>query len=129
MRSEFTGSVLDVREAEDCIRATRKYTKGVLRRKQQHPIQGEEFPSRAITEYYEVYPDTELSWDMLASDAWAWVWGDVPHVDVWFHYNYSRNEARIEIGGSNGIVEALRNGIPGLTEVLEKLEANGSNKR
>lgn len=129
MRSEFTGSILAIRAIEDCIRSTNKYTKGVFRRKVEHPIQGAEFPSRVITEYYEVYPDMELSWDMPASDAWAWVWGDTPHVDVWFHYNYNKNSARMEVGGNNGVVEMLKGGVPGLAEAMEKVRMNGNSRR
>lgn len=129
MRTEFAGSILAIRAIEDCIRSTNKYTKGVFRRKVEHPIQGAEFPSRVITEYYEVYPDMELSWDMPASDAWAWVWGDTPHVDVWFHYNYNKNSARMEVGGNNGVVEMLKGGVPGLAEAMEKVRMNGNSRR
>lgn len=121
MKTEFVGDILSVRVAEDCIRLTRKYTKGVFRKSVVYPIQGEDFPSRVLTEYYEVYPDLDISWDMLATDAWAWVWGDVLHVDVFFNYSYSNNKAKIIIHGGNGVVRDLEEGIPGLRDVLANL--------
>lgn len=121
MKTEFVGDILSVRNAEDCIRLTRKYTKEVFRKTAEYPIQGGDFSSKMLTEYYEVYPDLELSWDMSASDAWAWVWGDVLHVDVIFRYNYLTNRAKITIHGGNGIVRGLKKGIPGFGEALIKL--------
>jgi len=107
MKTEFVGDILSVRDAEDCIRLTRKYTKGVFRKSVEYPIQGEDFSSKMLTEYYEVYPDLEIGWNMPASDAWAWVWGDVLHVDVVFRYNYLTNRAKITVHGGNGIVRDL----------------------
>ena len=66
MRSEFVGSILAVRAVEDTIRATKKYTKGAFSKPPQHPIQGMDFPSRVLTEYYEVYPDTEVGWEPVS---------------------------------------------------------------
>jgi len=121
MRNEFVGNVMAVRAVEDTIRATKKYTKGAFTRPARHPIQGEGFPSRVLTEYYEVYPDTELGWDMLASEGWAWVWGDTPHIDVLFKYNYQRDRAIVIIHGGNGVVKSLEEGIPGFGEALGKV--------
>ena len=121
MRSEFVGSILAVRAVEDTIRATKKYTKGAFKSPVKHPIQGEGFPSRVLTEYYEVYPDTELGWDMPASEGWAWVWGDTPHIDVLFKYNYQRDKAIVIIHGGNGVVKLLGEGIPGFEEALGKV--------
>ncbi len=112
MKTEFVGDITAVRAIEDCIRVTRKYTKGAFRKPATHPIQGGEFPSRVLTEYYEVYPDLELGWDMSASDAWAWVWGDVIHIDVLFEYDYRVNKAKVVVFGNNGVVDVLREGIP-----------------
>jgi len=128
MRSEFVGCILDVRAVEDCIRATKKYTKGAFSHPVKHPIQGEDFPSKALTEYYEVYPDMEVSWDMPASDAWAWVWGDTPHIDLRFLYNYQNNKGKVIIYGNDGVVGMLKEGIPNFTETLIKLEAVNNGK-
>jgi len=128
VRSEFTGCILEVRAVEDCIRATRKYTKGAFTRPAKHPIQGEEFPSGALSEFYEVYPEMELSWEMPASDAWAWVWGDTPHIDVRFLYNYQSNKGKVVVYGNDGVVGMLREGIPNFARALTKLTFdNGGN--
>jgi len=126
MRSEFVGSILAVRAVEDAIRATKKYTKGAFQKPAQHPIQGEDFPSRVLTEYYEVYPDTEVGWDMPASEGWAWLWGDTPHIDVLFRYNYQRDRAIVVIHGGNGVVKLLEEGIPGFGEALGRVTENGA---
>jgi len=124
--SEFTSNIVNIRAIEDCIRATNKYTKGIFRRRTQHPIQGEDFPSRVLNEYYEVYPDTELSWDMPASEAWAWVWGDVPHYDVWFTYDYRTNKASVIVKDGVGAVKKLAQSIPNFSDTLARVIANGS---
>lgn len=123
MKTEYKSDILLARELEDTVRATRKYTKGAFSRAQQHPIQGDEFPSKVLTEYYEVYPDLELSWDMQAVDAWAWVWGDRTHIDVIFLYDYRNNKAKVTVHGGLGAVKELRSGIPGFKAVLAKIEA------
>lgn len=132
MRNEYVGSILKVRAVEDTIRATKKYTKGAFKSSVQHPIQGEEFPSRVLTEYYEVYPDLDLETKMPAWDAMMtfsdWVWGDTPHIDVLFKYNYGRDRAIVIIHGGNGVVELLGEGIPGFEEALGKVVENGNVK-
>lgn len=122
MRNEFTGCIIDVRAVEDSIRATKQYTKGAFTKEARHPIQGEDFPSRVLTEYYEVYPDMEIGWDMPASDWWAWVWGDTPHIDVRFLYNYNSNKSKVIVYGNNGVVNMLKESIPDFTKTLGKLE-------
>lgn len=119
---EFIGNISQVRDIEDCIRATRKYTKGIFSKRVDYPLQGDGFPSRSLTEYYEVYPDTELSWDMPAGVALDWLWGDVPHVDVFFKYIYQTNKACVVIYGSQGDLAVLEAGIPGLGEALKRLQ-------
>lgn len=134
MKIEYKGNVLLIRELEDTIRATRKYTKGAFSRatKPQQLIQGEQFPSKVLTEYYEVYPDLELGWEMAATDAWAWVWGDVTHIDIVFLYDYRDNKARVTIHGGERAVKELGAGIPRFYAALERIkqnEANGSGKK
>ncbi len=129
MRNEFVGSILAVRAVEDTIRATQKYTKGAFTKPSQHPIQGGEFPSRVLTEYYEVYPDIDIDvtrpfWD-AAFTASDWLWGDTPHIDVLFKYNYQRDKAIVIIYGGNGVVKLLGEGIPGFEEALGKVTENG----
>lgn len=129
MRIEYVGNILNTRQVEDTIRATKKYTKGAFTRAAKHPIQGEEFPSKVLTEYYEVYPEMEISWDMPARDAWALVWGDTPHIDIRFHYNYMENEGQMVIFGNNGVVNMLRDGIPSFALALRKLRPATERKR
>ncbi len=129
MRNEFVGTILKVRAVEDTIRATRKYTKGAFTRAAQHPIQGEEFPSKVLTEYYEVYPDLDLDKQLPAWGAMLtfsdWLWGDTPHIDVLFKYNYQRDKAIVIIHGGNGVVKMLGEGIPGFAEALGQVTENG----
>ena len=110
---------------EDTIRATRKYTKGAFSKAAKHPIliQGEKFPSRVLTEYYEVYPDLEVGWDMRASDAWAWVWGDVVHIDIDFVYDYRENKARVTIYGGKDTMEKLKEGVPGFGTMIARINS------
>ena len=125
----FTGNIVNVRAVEDCIRATKKFTKGAFKSEVHHPTQGDEFPSKVLTEYYEVYPETELSWDMLATVAWAWVWGNETHIDVLFKYDYRMNRASVIIKNGHESVRKLAKGIPGFSEALAVAIANGSNNR
>ncbi len=129
MKTEFTGSILLVREVEDCIRATRKYTKGLFRKSIEHPIQGAEFPSKMLTEYYEVYPDVDLRWDMPAKVAWAWVWGDKLHIDVLFKYDYRSDKALVLIQNGPKMVEELVRAISGFGDALSKLAVGNGNRR
>lgn len=123
MKIEYRGDILAVRAIEDCIRATKKYTKGAFRKESPKPethIQGSNFPSRVCTEYYEVYPDVELSWDMPASKLWELAWGT--HIDVRFQYDYRQNSAKVVIYDAPKSVEQLCREIPGLSETLDKVK-------
>jgi hypothetical protein len=120
MRTEFTGTILEIRAMEDCVRTTKKYTKGAFSRPAQHPIQGDDFPSKVITEYYEVYPDMEVGMDMSIIDFALWLADETPHIDVRFNYNYQRNRAMMIVFGGNDAMRALTDGIPGLRDVLPK---------
>ncbi len=128
MNSQFNGDILSVRAIEDSIRATRKYTKGAFSRKRHHPdpTQGDDFPSKVLMEYYEVYPDLELSWNMPAAKAIDWLWGDVTHIDVRFRYDYRRDKAWVTVQGGPRAVKELEIGIPGFTEALAATTEDGS---
>lgn len=121
MRTEFIGDIATVRVVEDCIRATKKYTKSAFRKPIAYPIQGEEFPSKVLTEYYEVYPEMEPSWDMSWPDFWMWVWGDTPHIDVLFQYDYRVNRGKVTVRGNNNVLDMLKDGIPDFEESLGKV--------
>lgn len=125
MRTEFAGSILDVRAVEDTIRATHKYTEGLATRGATHPLQGADFPSKVLTKHYEVYPGLDLEqertfWEsaFLASD---WLWGDLPRVDVVFWYSYLGNKGKVIVQGGENIVALLRDSIPGFGGALDKV--------
>ena len=124
-KSEFAGDIMTVRAVEDSIRVTRKYTKGAFRKPVKHPVQGEDFPSRMLSEYYEVYPDLEIGWDMLATDAWAWVWGNTPHIDVVFKYDYRSNKGFVIVLDGMFAVKQLANSIPNFSDALARVIVNG----
>jgi len=133
MKNEFVGGIMAVRDVEDTIRATKKYTKGAFSKPAQHPIQGGDFPSRVLTEYYEVYPDMDIDqrmpiWDAMYAVA-DWLWGDTPHIDVLFKYNYIRDKAIVVIRGGNGVVKLLGDGIPGFEDALAKVVENGNSRK
>jgi hypothetical protein len=119
---EFTGWVTQVRAVEDVIRASKKYTKVISPSRNTHPIQGDEFAGRVVTEKYEVYPDVKVEWDMPALKAWAsLVFAETKMIDVVFHYDYRNNKAYFEtVDGLDG-VEELKKAIPGFSEAIDKL--------
>jgi hypothetical protein len=124
MKSEYKGSIIEIREIEDCIRATKKYTKGAFSRSSPRPdipIQGADFPSRLLTEYYEVFPEMEISWNMPASSAIDWLWGDTTHIDVRFQYDYRQDHAKMIILGGPGSLKELSRGIPGFSVALNRI--------
>lgn len=125
MRNETTSNIASIRAVEDCIRATKKYTEGIGTMRKKHPIQGEDFPSKVFCKYYEVYPKTEVSWDMPAGVALDLLWGEVPRVDVTFRYDYRSNKASVLVqNGTTGLKE-LTNNIPGFREALATAKENG----
>jgi len=124
---EYVGRIVDVRTAEDCIRATRKYTEGIVsQRRTQHPIQGDEFPSVVFMKYYEVYPDTELSWDMPAGTAISLLAGGRDCLDILFWYDYRANRASVEIRNGSAAVRKMTKGIPGFGAALKMIRDGAS---
>lgn len=127
---EFTGTVIVVRAVEDSIRATRKYTEGLVNLIQrQYPIQGGNFPSKVFCKYYEVYPTVDLSWDMPVGVAVDWLWKDLPCVDVVFTYDYRSNKASVLVKNGQAAVEELRKTIPGFREALALTVSNEQDNR
>lgn len=118
--NEITSNIACIRELEDCIRVTKKYTKGAFRKAAVHPIQGEDFPSKVLTEYYEVYPTLEVSWNMPAGKAIDWLWGDIRHIDVHFKYDYRVNVASMLVKDGHQAVDELCKGIPNFKLALGK---------
>ena len=124
MRVETSSNIANIRAVEDCIRATRKYTEGIGTMRKKHPIQGADFPSKVFCKYYEVYPETEISWDMPAGVALDWLWGETPRVDVVFKYDYRANKASVLVADGATALKELRKNIPGFGKALA--EANGN---
>lgn len=124
MKTEYIGTIMQMRAVEDTIRMSKKYTKGVFSRAAHHPVQGEDFPSRVLTEYYEVYPDmdNELSLSMSLIDAAFWLAGDTPHIDVRFRYNYQQDKGIVIIYGDKSIIQMLNDGIPGFEDAIKAIE-------
>ena len=119
---EYVGKIPFIRAVEDCIRATKKYTKGAFRGNIHHPIQGEEFPSKVLFEYYEVYPKVDLRggtlWDIPVGVALDLLWRDSPCVDVVFKYDYRGNKASILIRDGAEAVKLLAKSIPNFSKAL-----------
>jgi len=123
-KSKHTGSISSVRAIEDCIRATKQYTEGILTFRETHPtsIQGVgRFPSRAFRKLYEVYPDMEIGWDMSASDFLDWLWHETPCINVHFYYDYRANKASMAVVEGAGATQKLRDSIPGLADAMDVL--------
>jgi len=128
-QSLFSGAIVLVRDVEDCIRATKKYTEGVGTVRAKHPVQGEQFPSKKFVKYYEVYPEVEVSWDMSASVAIDWLWGETPCIDVLFRYDYRANRAEVIVRDGPVAVAQLAKAIPGFSESLARVVANGTRRK
>ena len=126
---EFRGNILTIRALEDCIRATKKYTEGIQTIRKTHPVQGEELPSRVFYKHYEVYPDMEIGLDMDIKDFADWVWGDTPHIDVMFHYDYRVNKASVLARDGDGAVRKLTESIPGFGEALKVINGVGEKSK
>jgi len=118
----ISGNIGDVRAIEDCIRATKKYTEGIGTIRAKHPVQGNGFPSKVFSKYYEVYPKIELSWNMPAGVALDWLWGDTPFFDVVFHYDYRTNEASMTIRDGPEAKKQLVEAIPGFGDAVAFVE-------
>ncbi len=126
MRHETASNIAGIRAIEDSIRATRRYTEGIGTMRKKHPIQGEEFPSKVFCKYYEVYPETEIYWDMPAGVALDWLWGETPKVDVLFKYDYRSNKASVLVTDGPTALKELEKGIPGFSEALAMANGNGN---
>ena len=126
---KFSGTIIAVRDVEDSIRATKKYTEGISTIRSKHPIQGAEFPSRKFMKYYEVYPEVDVSWDMPAHIALDWLWGETPCIDILFNYDYRANKAEVIIKDGQDAVQQLEKSIPGFSLTIATLIADAPNYR
>ena len=119
---EYSGDILLVRAIEDSIRATKKYTEGVMTARRKHPVQGEEFSSRVFCKYYEVYPDVDVS-KMSLGTIIEWLSGYKTHIDVVFNYDYRANKASILVADGVTAVRELARAIPNFSDSLAKVIA------
>ena len=125
-KREFEGNIASIRALEDCIRATKRYTEGIGTMRLKHPTQGEEFFSKVFCKYYEVYPETDVSWDMPVGTALDWLWGETPCIDIIFKYDYRINKASIAIKNGIEAVRELSRAIPNFSRTLaEVIYCNG----
>lgn len=124
---EHSSNILLIRAVEDSIRATKKYTEGIVTGRKKHPIQGEEFPSKAFCKYYEVYPDVDVS-RMSFGTILEWLSGYKAHIDVVFSYDYRDNTASIIIEDGVVAVKELARAIPNFSEALARVIAGGNGK-
>lgn len=123
--TSYTGNIASVRNLEDCIRATKKYSEGVHIMATKHPIQGEEFPSKKFCKYYEFYPDMEISWDMPVGRAVEWLFGNPRVINITFIYDYRMNKAEVQIDGGKDLTE-LQHVIPGFgNAVMDVIASRG----
>lgn len=131
-QSVFKGTIIAVRAVEDCIRATKKYTEGVKTMWRKHPVQsvqGESFPSRKLLKHYEFYPEIDLDmtrpmWDAIFTTS-DWLWGETPRIDVSFDYDYRCGRAIIIVPDGEKAVRELKKIVPGFSDSLAKVVANG----
>jgi hypothetical protein len=106
MKIEYAGNITEIRAVEDCIRATKKYTEGVLSKKHPQQIQGEDFPSRTLHKHYEYYPNVpEISWSMPVNTAIDWLYSDTPCVKLSFRYDYRTNQATVIVTDDRDLTE------------------------
>lgn len=118
MKIEYSGSITEIRALEDCIRATKKYTEGVMSKKHPQQIQGEDFPSRVLHKHYEFYPNVnEISWNMPANKAIDWLFSDTPCIKLSFRYDYRTNRAVASFSDNRDIPE-LNKTVPGFETAL-----------
>lgn len=96
---KLKGNIAQIRELEDCIRATKRYTEGLFTKKIEHSQQGDS-PSRAFTRLLEVYLDHDfmgIDWDRDAvefiKDGLDWYASRATVVKFW--YDYRSNKAEI----------------------------------
>lgn len=121
---EFTGSVVAVRAVEDCIRATGKYSKFQIT---ETKVLGADFPSKVLTEHYEVYPklSTKFGGDVRFPEAVDLFIGESPTVIVKFKYNYREDTASVIIKKGIPDIQLLIRGIDGFEASITKLISGG----
>lgn len=121
-RVEFKGDISSVQGIEDLIRSMkRKYTEGILTRKNNHPVQGES-ASRSFCKYYEFFPYTEyeVGWDMDIKELWSLV-RDGSCIRITFYYDYRCDVAKVRIHGGQKELSELKRCIPNFADAITQM--------
>jgi hypothetical protein len=119
MKIEYAGNITEIRAVEDCIRATKRYTEGILSKKHPQQIQGDDFPSRTLHKHYEFYPNvSEISWNMPVNTAIDWLYSDTPCIKLSFRYDYRTNQATVIVADDRDITE-LNKTVPGFDIAIQ----------
>jgi hypothetical protein len=121
MKIDYSGNITEIRAVEDCIRATKKYTEGLMSKKHPQQIQGADFPSRVLHKHYEIYPNVpEISWNMPVNTAIDWLYSDTPCINVSFRYDYRTNYATVIIHDDRAVSD-LNRVVPGFSKAIQAL--------
>tara|TARA_Y100000310_G_scaffold344205_1_gene455710 strand:- start:299 stop:742 length:444 start_codon:yes stop_codon:yes gene_type:complete len=120
---KIKGNITQIRELEDSIRATNRYTEGLFTKKVKRPEQGD-MPSRAFSRLLEVYLDAEfmeLDWDMAFMDylnkSIEWFTSRATVIKFWYDYRDNKAEMSVEETRINIICDV----IPGFAVSLAKI--------
>lgn len=122
---KINGTILQIRELEDTIRSTKRYTENLFTDRRNHPEQGNGEPSKAFTRTMEVYLDADYQEFDLAMDAselfqkkWDWITSRAIRVRFW--YDYREGKASIEVKSDNVLCQ-LSKVIPGFSDAVGEI--------
>lgn len=93
--ANIKGTIQEVRELEDAVRATKQYTEGLFTERRTHPVQGKE-SARAFRKLYELYIDAPLH-SMNDDISVAFDWFDSRVAVFRFWYDYREQKASVEV--------------------------------
>ena len=120
---EFASDILNVRDIEDSIRNTKKYTEGLGTMRKHHPVQGEDEPSKVFCKFYEVYPTLDVGIDMSLGEGLEWAMGNMPIIRVTFRYDYRTNAASFTVIDGPNAIKDLCYAIPGFEDALAVIKS------
>ena len=117
---KISGSIQGIRKLEDCIRGSGlHYLEYVRSRDEEHPVQGEAFPSKAFTKHYEVKLDVHTNIDMPIGE---FVFSLGPVADIKFYYDYKSNQAVLTMGDME--CKYLVSQVAGLNPLINEVNRN-----
>ena len=122
--------VFNIRQLEDSIRATERYTEGLLTKERKHPIQGEEFTSKAFRKMYEIYPTHNIPKALRTNEDEPikeffpnfYKWITSPAIQIYFYYDYRNDKAELEYHDKD--LEQLIKVIPNFINILKRIHNN-----